>query len=585
MDPSGQVRVPFATAPALELKSPLFSAISPPPVTLPLSPHWSCKCRCYQCSRVLNQPKLNLTIAMTLLWAQLANKAAAYSIRSGRRLVSAACLHETVLHAGARFVPLLPEKRMNFLRDAPGTRGELLCITITTVQFQESGEFIIHGPGKPIEATVGEDALLECQLVPAISASNMLVQWFKSGLDSPVHVYSHGEDDAVAQHKKYRGRTKLLKNKLTKGAISLRITNTVIFDGGEYRCSADDGTYSEETAVFLNVIRLGHQPWIQMKGYHENGIQFVCKSSGWFPRPEIQWISEDGLILSQAEPSYDRDSNGLVNAQSIIVITKQSTKTFKCRIQNEDLRIAQETTIKISDEIFPGVPDWLAPLLVTILCVTVGIAAVGYWSVKNHRHIKEWKRIRDCEVSVNLDVETTNPRLKVSKDLKSLSLIRDRRSLPDTGKRFTYSHSALGSKGFSSGRHYWEVEVERNQYWRLGVASESVERKRQVSLIPENGFWTIGLFKDQFYINSSPQSLFPVGQIPRKVGVYLSYESGTVSFYNADTKSHLHTFPGNKFTGKLYPFFRTGYVDQFLRICSSSDLKQKRGVPSGLYHP
>ncbi|XP_043533929.1 butyrophilin subfamily 3 member A1-like isoform X2 [Chiloscyllium plagiosum] len=457
-------------------------------------------------------------------------------------------------------------------------------------------EFIIHGPDEPIEATVGEDALLECQLVPAISASNMLVQWFKSGLDSPVHVYSHGGDDAAAQHRKYRGRTELLKNELTKGAISLRVTNTTIFDGGEYRCLADDGTYSEETAVVLNVIRLGHQPWIQMKGYHENGIQVVCKSSGWFPRPEIQWISEDGLILSQAEPSYEQDSNGLVNVQSIIVVTKQSTKRFKCRIQNEDLRIAQEATIKISDVIFPDVPDWLAPLLVTILCVTVGIAAVVYWSVKNHRHIKElelhktfieceWKRICDCEVSVTLDVETTNPRLEVSQDLKSLSLIRERRSLPDTGKRFTYSHSALGSKGFTSGRHYWEVEVERNQYWRLGVASESVERKRQVSLIPENGFWTIGLFKDQFFINSYPQSLFPVGQIPRKVGVYLSYESGTVSFYNVDTKSHLHTFTGNKYTEKLYPFFRTGYVDQSLRICSISDLKQKRGVASGSYHP
>ncbi|XP_043542277.1 butyrophilin subfamily 3 member A2-like, partial [Chiloscyllium plagiosum] len=269
-------------------------------------------------------------------------------------------------------------------------------------------QFLVVGPGKPIEATVGEDALLECQLVPDISASNMLVQWFKSGLDSPVHVYSHGEDDVTAQHRKYRGRTELFKNELTKGAISLQVKNTTIFDGGEYRCLVDSGIFSEETAVRLNVASLGHQPWIQMKEYRENGIQVVCKSSGWFPRPEIQWISEDGLILSQTERSYEQDSDGLVNVQSIIAVTKQSTKRFKCVVQNKDLGIAREAPIRISDEIFPGAPDWLAPLPVTILCVTVGIAAVIYWSVKHHRHIKglklqktfiecEWKRICDCE--------------------------------------------------------------------------------------------------------------------------------------------------------------------------------------------
>ncbi|XP_072406113.1 nuclear factor 7, ovary-like isoform X2 [Chiloscyllium punctatum] len=179
-----------------------------------------------------------------------------------------------------------------------------------------------------------------------------------------------------------------------------------------------------------------------------------------------------------------------------------------------------------------------------------------------------WKEMQEAThpVSVTLDVETANPRLEVSEDLKSLRWTGTWRSLPDTGKRFTDCPCALGSEGFTSGRHYWEVEVGENRGWNLGVASESVERKREVRLIPENGFWILERVGDQFYINSSPQSPLPDGLIPRKVGVYLSYESGTVSFYNADTKSHLHTFTGNKFTGKLYPFFRTWDLNKFLRI-------------------
>ncbi|XP_072892630.1 nuclear factor 7, brain-like [Hemitrygon akajei] len=173
-------------------------------------------------------------------------------------------------------------------------------------------------------------------------------------------------------------------------------------------------------------------------------------------------------------------------------------------------------------------------------------------------------------VSVTLDVETAHPKLEVSEDRKSVRWTETLRDLPDTGKRFTGWVSVLGSEGFTSGRHYWEVEVTGNRCWRLGVAAESVDRKRGVRLSPETGFWIIGRFNEQMRVLTSPESRLPAGPIPRRVGVYLSYESGTVSFYNAETKSHLHTFTGNKFTEKLYPFFGTVYTNQWLRICSGS---------------
>ncbi|XP_072094798.1 zinc-binding protein A33-like [Mobula birostris] len=177
-------------------------------------------------------------------------------------------------------------------------------------------------------------------------------------------------------------------------------------------------------------------------------------------------------------------------------------------------------------------------------------------------------------VSVTLDVETANPWLEVSEDRKSVRLTGTRRNLPDTGKRFTVWACVLGSEGFTSGRHYWEMEVAGNRRWCLGVAAESAEREGEVSLSPETGFWVIGRFGDVIHrdcdVFISPESRLPAGPIPGRVGVYLSYQSGTVSFYNAETKSHLHTFTGNKFTGKLYPFFWPRDVNQWLKICSGS---------------
>ncbi|XP_078272294.1 zinc-binding protein A33-like [Rhinoraja longicauda] len=175
------------------------------------------------------------------------------------------------------------------------------------------------------------------------------------------------------------------------------------------------------------------------------------------------------------------------------------------------------------------------------------------------------------QVSVTLDVETAHAQLEVSEDRKRVRRTGPGRSLPDTGKRFTYWACVLGSEGFTSGRHYWEVEVAGSEGWSLGVAAESVERKGSVTLTPETGVWRIERWDDEFVAVTSPPSRLPARPIPGRVGVYLSYESGTVSFYDADTKSHLHTFTGNKFTEKLYPFFGPSWrKDQWLRICSGS---------------
>ncbi|XP_078272343.1 nuclear factor 7, ovary-like [Rhinoraja longicauda] len=173
-------------------------------------------------------------------------------------------------------------------------------------------------------------------------------------------------------------------------------------------------------------------------------------------------------------------------------------------------------------------------------------------------------------VSVALDVETAHGQLHVSDDRKSMHFVGGWRNLPDTGKRFIQNTCVLGSEGFTSGRYYWEVGIGSNQGWSLGVAAESVDRKGAGVLTPETGVWSIRRDGNDVNVGTSPPSRLPAGPIPGRVGVYLSYESGRVSFYDADTKSHLHTFTGNKFTEKLYPFFWTWVGNQCLRICSGS---------------
>ncbi|XP_055521835.1 E3 ubiquitin-protein ligase TRIM39-like, partial [Leucoraja erinacea] len=163
--------------------------------------------------------------------------------------------------------------------------------------------------------------------------------------------------------------------------------------------------------------------------------------------------------------------------------------------------------------------------------------------------------LRSPAESVTLDLETACWKLEVSEDRKSLRWTGAQRSLPDNGKRFTVWPCVLGWEGFTSGRHYWEVEVKENWGWCLGVAAESLAREGEISLRQGTDLWSVEQVGDEFRVNSLPKSRLLTDPIPERLGVYLSYEAGTVSFYSADTKSHLHTFGGNKFTGKLYPFF------------------------------
>ena len=113
----------------------------------------------------------------------------------------------------------------------------------------------------------------------------------------------------------------------------------------------------------------------------------------------------------------------------------------------------------------------------------------------------------------------------------------------ETQKIFT-----LCKEKFSSGKHYWEVKVTdktaKEKSWYVGVASETAERVYRIPLTPVNGFWVLCYEVERgVYIRDVPVPILlsHVGDELTTVGVFLDCDEHTLSFYNADTKSHLHT--------------------------------------------
>ncbi|XP_051236991.1 E3 ubiquitin-protein ligase TRIM21-like isoform X1 [Dicentrarchus labrax] len=168
----------------------------------------------------------------------------------------------------------------------------------------------------------------------------------------------------------------------------------------------------------------------------------------------------------------------------------------------------------------------------------------------------ELKRVQQYAVDVTLDPDTAYPKLILSDDGKQVYCGDVKKNLPDNPERFNRFTNVLAKQSFSKGRFYYEVQVKGKTEWDLGVARESINRKGIISLRPQNGYWTIWLRnKNDYKALAGPSVRLSLQSQPEKVGVFVDYEEGLVSFYDVDAAALIYSFTGCSFTEKLYPYF------------------------------
>ncbi|XP_062390904.1 E3 ubiquitin-protein ligase TRIM35-like [Sardina pilchardus] len=175
-----------------------------------------------------------------------------------------------------------------------------------------------------------------------------------------------------------------------------------------------------------------------------------------------------------------------------------------------------------------------------------------------------WEKMQEIVqyTPVILDPNTANPHLILSEDLTQIWEIHKREQLPDNPERFDGNLCVLGSEGFNSGTHCWDVEVGDGELWKLGVKTESGERKgcncNSTYSSSNSGVWSVDHSYGD-YATCSPSQLdttIIVQQNPQRIRVQLDWDRGKLSFSNPDNNTHIHTFT-HTFTEKLFPFFHT----------------------------
>ncbi|XP_032366028.1 E3 ubiquitin-protein ligase TRIM21-like isoform X2 [Etheostoma spectabile] len=297
-------------------------------------------------------------------------------------------------------------------------------------------------------------------------------------------------------------------------------------------------------------------------------------------------IAEGVQVFTSLMESVERGLNELINTikekqkttekqaeafiteleQEISELMKRSTEVEQMLRSEDHLHLLQRVQ-SLNIQPPPPTKDWTEVSVRPSSYEGTVVKAVVQLEEKLSQEMKklleaELKRVQQYAVDVTLDPDTAHPELILSDNGKQVNHGDVRKNLPDNPERFSKCVCVLGKQSFSSGRFYFEVQVKGKTKWDLGVARESINRKGDITLSPQKGLWTIVLRNgNEYEAAAAPPVLLSLKSPPQKVGVFVDYEEGLVSFYDVDAAALIYSFTGCSFTEKLFQYFNPCFND------------------------
>ncbi|XP_054421816.1 probable E3 ubiquitin-protein ligase TRIML2 [Pteronotus mesoamericanus] len=158
---------------------------------------------------------------------------------------------------------------------------------------------------------------------------------------------------------------------------------------------------------------------------------------------------------------------------------------------------------------------------------------------------------------VTLDPTTAHPCLTLSEDLRSVRFRNVQPNVSGSPESFDFSASVLGKESFTSGRHYWEVDVEKATKWQLGVYEDTASGQDIMLKASGEKFLLTGSMMETEYTFwvFPPLKRVASGEQIHKVGVFLDYKYGQISFYDVAKGLLIYNFSHLVFHGALRPTF------------------------------
>ncbi|XP_042171981.1 NACHT, LRR and PYD domains-containing protein 3-like isoform X1 [Oncorhynchus tshawytscha] len=193
----------------------------------------------------------------------------------------------------------------------------------------------------------------------------------------------------------------------------------------------------------------------------------------------------------------------------------------------------------------------------------------------NVDHRGEYWLLKKYACDVTLDPNTACRHLSLSEGNRKVTRGKEDQPYPDHPGRFEFWPQVLCREGLT-GRSYWEAEMSGGgddigmTYRGIGRTGNADDSK----LGCNDKSWSLSC-SDYGYTarHNKERTDLPASSSSNRVGVYLDWPGGTLSFYtlsSSDTLTHLHTFTST-FTEPLYPGFWVE-INSSLSLCEIKNL-------------
>ncbi|XP_032633898.1 programmed cell death 1 ligand 2-like [Chelonoidis abingdonii] len=220
----------------------------------------------------------------------------------------------------------------------------ILSILILEVQlYLIRAFFTVEVPQLRYIAEYGSNVTMECRFPVngQLNLKDLSVSWEQKGLkeqkSKEVYTLQKGEEDLKSQHRDYKGRATLLRDKLNLGYSVLQITSIKLMDAGSYRCLIDyrGADYKYITLeVKASYTRINVQI---MSEPAEEELVLTCQSEG-FPLAKVFWQNEKNLkVNGSVNTTYTLTTDGLYNVTSMLIFKPNASENYSCIFWSKEL--------------------------------------------------------------------------------------------------------------------------------------------------------------------------------------------------------------------------------------------------------
>ncbi|GAA6093283.1 SPRY_PRY_C-I_1 domain-containing protein isoform X2 [Tachysurus ichikawai] len=280
-------------------------------------------------------------------------------------------------------------------------------------------------------------------------------------------------------------------------------------------------------------------------------------------------------LVNLRNPYKERENQRTCNSEPFIkpkmsLMSQKSPKEEKTLVLKDSKKLGKNMQMAITDNNKQNLPQKNQNKYECVRSEQKSVNAGGLQIPK-----KLWENLTRPSAKVILDPNTANPTLKLSEDGRSVRTkthkeFHSSQSYYEYHRKSTQQYNGCmcvqAKEGYSTGRHYWEVDVKGKCDWRVGVVKESAPRSGFINLNTATGYWTLRLQLGSLIALTEP--ITKLNQAPpAKLGVHLDVEEGQVSFYDAMKRKKIYTFYTEfRNCEKIYPVFGTVETDKPLKI-------------------